>query len=401
MSNQKRVWEEEKKALEERKRIEQVMKERQEERQIQELQEMQEAAGGPRKQVKVDWMYSGPSAGQNGTTEEMEGYLLGKRRIDGLVKGTEHKQLEKNAGEESFMGQQNANNVRDTARKVQDDPLLAIKKQEQAEYEAVMNDPVKRRLLLKAAGKELPRSREKNRKKHTHHHRHHRRRDESRDHHRSQHSYDDFDRYARSRHDHRHRRHSETSSSRSPSPYARRHSPSTHHRRRSPSYSDRSRSPPQRSSYQNGHTNGNRLHHSRSFPARKHSPIDYGRKRRNTSSPSRSRSRSPPPSRHRQYQHGRQNGAAVSAEERAARLAAMQSDARELDISRASRLRDIQEQEARAREEEDRLRARSGKAGGKGDFVTGMQRKAGEMGLAERMKRGTRGYERVGEEEER
>ena len=46
MSNQRRVWEEEKKALEERKRIEQMMKERQEERQIQELQEMQEAAGG-------------------------------------------------------------------------------------------------------------------------------------------------------------------------------------------------------------------------------------------------------------------------------------------------------------------------------------------------------------------
>ena len=78
MSNQKRVWEEEKKALDERKRIEQMMKERQEERQIQELQEMQESAGGPKKQVKVDWMYNGPSAGQTGVTEEMEGYLLGK-----------------------------------------------------------------------------------------------------------------------------------------------------------------------------------------------------------------------------------------------------------------------------------------------------------------------------------
>ncbi|KAL9129623.1 MAG: hypothetical protein Q9217_001979 [Psora testacea] len=151
MSNQKLVWEAETKALEERKRIQQMMKERQEEREIQELQEMQEAAGGPKKQVKVDWMYAGPSAGQAGTTEEMEGYLLGKRRIDPLIKGTENKKLEKGAGEESFMGLQDANTARDTASKIREDPMLAIKKQEQAAYEALMTDPVRRRLLLKAA----------------------------------------------------------------------------------------------------------------------------------------------------------------------------------------------------------------------------------------------------------
>ncbi|KAI4207392.1 MAG: hypothetical protein LQ348_000578 [Seirophora lacunosa] len=152
MSNQRRVWEEENKALEERKRIEQMMKERQEERQIQELQEMQEAAGGKKRLNRVDWMYSGPSAGQVGTTEEMEGYLLGKRRVDGLLKGTENKNLEKAASEDSFMALQKANTVRDTASKIREDPMLAIKKQEQAAYEALMNDPVKRRLLLKAAG---------------------------------------------------------------------------------------------------------------------------------------------------------------------------------------------------------------------------------------------------------
>ncbi|KAL8697850.1 MAG: hypothetical protein Q9201_006890 [Fulgogasparrea decipioides] len=141
MSNQRRVWEEEKKALDERKRIEQMMKERQEERQIQELQEMQEAAGGKKRLNRVDWMYSGPSAGQAGTTEEMEGYLLGKRRIDGLIKGTDNKKLEKAASEDSFMALQKANTIRDTASKIREDPMLAIKKQEQAAYEALMNDP--------------------------------------------------------------------------------------------------------------------------------------------------------------------------------------------------------------------------------------------------------------------
>ncbi|KAH0143149.1 hypothetical protein KCU67_g13689, partial [Aureobasidium melanogenum] len=77
MSNQKRVWEEEKKALDERKKIDQVLKERAEERQIQELQQMQEAAGGKKRVDRVDWMYGGPADGQKGTTEEMEAYLLG------------------------------------------------------------------------------------------------------------------------------------------------------------------------------------------------------------------------------------------------------------------------------------------------------------------------------------
>jgi hypothetical protein len=45
LSNQKRVWEEERKALEERKKTDQMMKERQEERHIQEIQELAESTG--------------------------------------------------------------------------------------------------------------------------------------------------------------------------------------------------------------------------------------------------------------------------------------------------------------------------------------------------------------------
>jgi len=145
MTNQKKVWEEEKKALDERKKIDQIRKEREEERQIQELQELQEAAGGRKRQSRVDWMYSGPATGQTGTSEETEAFLLGKRRVDTLLQGKEKESLQKNAGQDSFMAVQNANTVRDTAAKIRDDPLLAIKKQEQAAYEAMMNDPVKRR----------------------------------------------------------------------------------------------------------------------------------------------------------------------------------------------------------------------------------------------------------------
>ena len=380
MSNQRRVWEEEKKALDERKRIEQMMKERQEERQIQELQEMQEAAGGKKRLNRVDWMYSGPSSGQVGTTEEMEGYLLGKRRIDGLLKGTENKKLEKAADQESFMALQNANTLRDTTSKIREDPMLAIKKQEQAAYEALMNDPVRRRLLLKAAGGDIrTKERDSKHRKHRHHsdrhdhYRNHRRRrteDEDRDSRRSMHS---------------HRRHSGSSSySRSPPP-RRQRSPSLY-RRRFPSR-DRARSRPttlykrarspstsrSRSPYRSP-TQDRRLKSSKSWH---NAPT----RRRNSSSP---------------------DGLPQESKEdnRAVKLAAMQQAATELDQDREKRIAAISERERAEREEEDKARAKSAKYGGKGEFVHGLHRKAGELDIGERMRRGRGGLGKQGTDDD-
>ena len=401
MSNQRRVWEEEKKALDERKRTEQMMKERQEERNIQEIQEMQEAAGGTKRAQRVEWMYNGPSAGQSGTTEEMEGYLLGKRRIDGLLKGTENKKLEKASTEDSFMALQNANTVRDTAAKIREDPLLAIKQREQAAYETLMNDPVSRRRLLKEAGHDVkPKDRER-RRKHRHHHdnrddgHHHcskrRRTDDEKRSGRKRRRYDEEDKYyRRSYNDHRRRSDSSTYSRsptppryrRSPSPYDRRRSrslspyycrrgsPSPHSLRRSrspsPYYRNRSRSPPRRQ------TNGHRLNHSKSFPS--HRPLP----RRNISSPE------PLP----------RQKIKDEAVDKSARLAAMQADANDLDAVRSSRLAAIEERERVEREVEKKARDRSGRYGGRGDFVNGLNRRAGEMDIGERIKRNRGGLER-------
>ncbi|KAF4592108.1 pre-mRNA-splicing factor CWC25 [Ophiocordyceps camponoti-floridani] len=150
--NQRAVYEEEQKALAERKRTQQRINEIKEERAKEDLQRQLEAAGGKKRADRVDWMYQGPTDGQAGATEEMEAYLLGKRRIDNIIKGTEHKKLEKSAGQDSFMALQNANSARDTAAKIRDDPLLAIKRQEQAAYDAMLNDPIKRRQLLSSMG---------------------------------------------------------------------------------------------------------------------------------------------------------------------------------------------------------------------------------------------------------
>ncbi|KAL8731561.1 MAG: hypothetical protein Q9181_004263 [Wetmoreana brouardii] len=382
MSNQRRVWEEEKKALDERKRIEQMMKERQEERQIQELQEMQEAAGGKKRLNRVDWMYSGPSAGQAGTTEEMEGYLLGKRRIDGLIKGTDNKSLEKAASEDSFMALQKANTIRDTASKIREDPMLAIKKQEQAAYEALMNDPVKRRLLLKAAGGTTTATKDRKRRKHRH-------RDERNGEHHPSHKrrrIEDDDRSDR-RSRHRHRRDSFSSS------YSRSTSPC---RRRSPSpYRRRSRSP---SPY--------RRTRSDSSP-RMRSTSPYRRRR----SPSRSR-RPPSPRVSNGYHRLKPSKSWHNSirrpsslldrgpDDRAAKLAAMQENASDLERDRERRIAAIVEHEEANRDAEEAARIRSAKHGGKGDFVQGLNRKAGDLDIGERMRRGRQGMGREGRDDD-
>ncbi|KAL9592194.1 MAG: hypothetical protein Q9179_006958 [Wetmoreana sp. 5 TL-2023] len=373
MSNQRRVWEEEKKALDERKRIEQMMKERQEERQIQELQEMQEAAGGKKRLNRVDWMYSGPSAGQAGTTEEMEGYLLGKRRIDGLIKGTDNKKLEKAASEDSFMALQKANTIRDTASKIREDPMLAIKKQEQAAYEALMNDPVKRRLLLKAAGGDTTTAtKHRKRRKHRHrderngehHHSHKRRRIE-----------DDDRSDRRSRHHHR-RDSFSSSCSRSPSPYRRR-SPSPYRRLRSDS------SPRRRS------TSPYRRQRSPSRSRRPLSPrVSSGHHRLRPSKSWHNSARRPSPLLDQ------------DPDDRAAKLAAMQENASDLERDRERRITAIAEQEKAERDADEAARIRSAKHGGKGDFVHGLNRKAGDMDIGERMRRGRQGMGREGRDDD-
>jgi hypothetical protein len=380
MSNQKRVWEEEQKALEERKKIDQIRREREEERQIQELQDLQEAAGGKKRQSRVDWMYNGPSSGQAGTTEEMEGYLLGKRRIDGLLKGNETQKLEKNTTEDSFLATQNANTARDTASKIREDPMLAIKRQEQAAYEAMMNDPIKRKMLLKAAGQEESQSGDREHKRRKHHHRHRdereRDRDRDRDHrrrHRSRSRDSDEDRRHRHR-SHRSRRHDDDDYNRS-----RRRSPSvSRSRSRSPRRSRRPSSPDQRRRSASPDTRKRARSRSRSPYRNGHREQNGGV--RKMQSWHGSRPTQPRPSDTR-------NGNDSAADDRAAKLAAMQQDADALDQQREKRLAEIEARDRTAAEKDDAARAKNAKYGGRAQFVDKFHAKAGNMSLSERMGR--------------
>ncbi|KAK3186738.1 RNA-splicing factor [Lecanicillium sp. MT-2017a] len=402
--NQAAVYDEEQKALAERKRTQQRINEIKEERAKEELQRQLEAAGGKKRVDRVDWMYQGPTDGQAGTKEETEAYLLGKRRIDNLIKGDEHEKLAKGAGEESFMALQNANSARDTAAKIRDDPLLAIKRQEQAAYEAMMNDPARRRQLLASMGADGDKDKERSRGRDDKHRRHHRR-------HRS-----------RDRDDDRHHRSRRRSRSRSRSPRRRDHEPERdyHKRRRRDHSEDRSTRRRRDSSGDRRHGDRNdseRRHHDRSRH-RSHSP-EEGRRRRRSDSEERlsnhrhsqgsSRPRDQDNHRRRdQHFNGdrRDNGRfrnnrngrlrdnevdeKAREEERQKKLAAMQSAATEMDQTRSERLAVLEEEDRAARAADDKARERDGERG----FVNGLHRQAGNMDLGTRMGRNKNGYQR-------
>ncbi|CDZ96771.1 Uncharacterized conserved protein [Phaffia rhodozyma] len=163
ISNQERVWKVEKKKADEDRKLKQLMKERDEERQLQELQRMQEMQTGKKKVDKLDWMYATPASGGGIKGEELEDYLLGKKRVDQILKGDEEKKVA--AEKEQFTAIQNANTARDTAAKIREDPLLAIKQQEQAAYQALMSNPLRLKQLREKAGLKEERKEEKRREK--------------------------------------------------------------------------------------------------------------------------------------------------------------------------------------------------------------------------------------------
>ncbi|KAI6552729.1 hypothetical protein MCOR03_008239 [Pyricularia oryzae] len=362
LSNQRKVYESEQRALEERIKTQQRVQELREERAQEELQKKIEEAGGKKRIDRVDFLYNGPTDGALGTTEELEGFLLGKRSIASVLTKDDGKQLRQTAGEDKFataLG--NANSARDTATKIREDPLLAIKRREQEAYEAMMNDPIKRRQLLASMGIDDGVKKERREK------RRHRHRDE-----------DDRDR--------RHKRRRSHSRHRSPS--RERHDDRRRHRSEDRPRDDERRSSRRDDSRERDRPRDDRRYRStRDDSTERNRPRDKDRHRqgrddsreRRRHSDRRDTDRTGRDERDRprhSYSGGRNNRPAVddkgAEEERARKLEAMQSAATDLDADRRKRLAEIEEKERLERETEDRARQR----GGDTTFSSGLNRKA-------------------------
>lgn len=76
----------------------------------------------------------------------------------------------------------------------------------------------------------------------------------------------------------------------------------------------------------------------------------------------------------------------------------MQADATDLDEARNRRLAALAERDRQEREQDDSARRNNAKWGGKGSFITGLNQHAGNLDLAERVRRGkgSRNFVRVG-----
>ncbi|PIL31804.1 hypothetical protein GSI_06508 [Ganoderma sinense ZZ0214-1] len=411
LKNQERVWLEEKKALEEKKKLDQLRKEKEEERQLQELQRMQEEQTGKKRTEKLDWMYATPATGSGQNPNDLEDYLLGKKRVDKILTADENEKI--GASHKNFIATQYANSARDTAAKVREDPLLAIKQQEQAAYQALMANPLRLREMQERNGiKPKKDKKDKKEKKHKH------RKDKHRADSRSRSPYDDRDRRQSDLRDGYVRR-------RSHSPYPRRS------RSRGPSHSrydddrrddyycsrrGRSREPtPER--YRDGRRQSPEARRVKTWPRSdesddngydsrrrlNRSPIsrqddDASRKRRRSSSRSPLRSDRTPPKRGRisppPPRTSTSTRPADHGEDRAAKLAAMSSSATSLTQERREHLTQLLEREKEELEAEERARAKSK---GMGGFLSHEQKKVfgGAGGLEDRIRRG-RGQMRVG-----
>ncbi|KAF8560007.1 hypothetical protein OG21DRAFT_1502362 [Imleria badia] len=399
LKNQERVWLEEKKALEEKKKLDQLRKEKEEERQLQELQRLQEEQTGRKRTEKLEWMYTTPATGSNQNPNDLEDYLLGKKRVDKILTADENAKL--GASHKNFIAVQNANTVRDIASKIREDPLLAMKQQEQAAYQALMSNPLRLRELQERNGIKPKKNKDKDKKRAK----------------KGKGKSKDIERRTRSRSlspmdDHR-RHHSRSYERydrdyprRSPSPHARRsrspirshrdsrrneysprrsrtRSPESHHRRRE----DRIRTWPR-----SDESDDNRRNHSRGEgPGVRYA--DELRKRRRSPSPvndGAKRSRMTPPPQSRSHPADLASKPTNDAEDRGARLAAMQSNASSMEVDRQKRLLELLAKEKAELEAETEARSKSK---GMGGFLSQEQKRVfgGEGGLEDRIRRGRGG----------
>jgi len=125
------IWVREQGAHEEKKKNYRLQREKEEEQRRFELRRMAEVAAGRKIVDRVEWMYqikAGPSA---------EEYLTGKKLID-----EEENDIEKFKKAPGSLFLQTTNPLQDQEAKVRDDPLLAIKAQEQKALKKILDNPV-------------------------------------------------------------------------------------------------------------------------------------------------------------------------------------------------------------------------------------------------------------------
>ena len=295
------------------------------------------------------------------------------------------------ASHKNFIAVQNANSTRDIQSKIREDPLLAIKQQEQAAYQALMSNPLRLREMQERNGiKPKKDKHERNKKKEER-----KRLKAERKHRRDSRSLSPRNcRQSRSPYERQ----------RSPVPYARRSTSRDrgHHRllrhdtyRYTPDFRRRSysRSPIRDDRVRERERNVNSSHGRRQSISPNYingrSSDSWEANDHRFHSKEYHADRSPPPKPCQSSPLKRD--VKTLSEVRVARLAAMTSNATSMQSERKQRLADLLEKEKAELAKEESERAKSAKSGGIGGFMNSDFKKVyGEGGLEDRIRR-TRG----------
>lgn len=170
MKNMERVWKAEQKDTEEKKRIAELQREINAERDREDIQKFAEDTGVVKKKddLKLEWMYKGPSQSVN-----REEYLLGKA----IDKSFEKYNSEQNGGPSAFQDEERLpgsireakssllNDQVDMARKMNEDPLMAIRQRAVQKAKELYNNPVRLKQMQKMVASKSEEKKDKKKKK--------------------------------------------------------------------------------------------------------------------------------------------------------------------------------------------------------------------------------------------
>ncbi|OQR81653.1 pre-mRNA-splicing factor CWC25 [Thraustotheca clavata] len=153
LKNVEKVWKAEQKHAQEEQKLLELRKNIEEERQLKELRELQAKTTGDKvnQTQRVDWMYEGPMAASQ-AERTAEDYLLGKEYKPEAEKN-ELKQLSERPGS-LYMGNATSK-ITDTFSRLNEDPMMMIKRQQKAAQLAVLKNPAKMKRLKDKVEKEL------------------------------------------------------------------------------------------------------------------------------------------------------------------------------------------------------------------------------------------------------
>ncbi|OQR86035.1 pre-mRNA-splicing factor CWC25-like protein [Achlya hypogyna] len=153
LKNVEKVWKAEQKHAQEENKLLELRKNLEEERQLKELRELQAKTTGKKLDTtqRVDWMYEGPMAASQ-TAKTAEDYLLGKE-YKPEAEQNQLKQLSSTPGSLYMSAAPSA--VNDSFSRLNEDPMMMIKRQQKAAQIAVLKNPAKMKKLKDKVEKEL------------------------------------------------------------------------------------------------------------------------------------------------------------------------------------------------------------------------------------------------------